>query len=103
MSREVGMSKSTVHRILRVLEQHAFVTQNAETTRFRLGLAGIELGRRAQAGMELRRVALPIMEQLSATSGETVLLQVVSPEGDRREDWQFAPTDRERLRRAQIP
>ena len=83
VSREVGMSKSTVHRILRVLEQHAFVTQNAETKRFRLGLAGIELGRRAQAGMELRRVALPIMEQLSAMSGETVLLQVVSPEGDR--------------------
>ena len=83
VSREVGMSKSTVHRILSVLEQHAFVTQNAETKRFRLGLAGIELGRRAQAGMELRRVALPIMEQLSAMSGETVLLQVVSPEGDR--------------------
>src|SRR5687768_2871228 len=83
VSREVGMSKSTVHRILRVLEQHAFVTQNAETKRFRLGLAGIELGRRAQAGMELRRVALPIMERLSAMSGETVLLQVVSPEGDR--------------------
>jgi DNA-binding IclR family transcriptional regulator len=83
VSREVGMSKSTVHRILRVLEQHGFVTQNADTRRFRLGLAGIELGRRAQAGMELRRVALPIMEQLSAMSGETVLLQVVSPEGDR--------------------
>ena len=82
LSREVGMSKSTIHRILRVLEQHAFVTQNADTRRFRLGLAGIELGRRAQAGMELRRVALPIMEQLSATSGETVLLQVVSHEGD---------------------
>jgi DNA-binding IclR family transcriptional regulator len=83
VSREVGMSKSTVHRILRVLEQHGFVTQNADTRRFRLGLAGIELGRRAQAGMELRRVALPIMEQLSTMSGETVLLQVVSPEGDR--------------------
>jgi DNA-binding IclR family transcriptional regulator len=83
VSREVSMSKSTVHRILRVLEQHGFVAQNADTRRFRLGLAGIELGRRAQAGMELRRVALPIMEQLSSTSGETVLLQVVSPEGDR--------------------
>jgi len=83
VSREVGMSKSTVHRILRVLEQHGFLTQNADTRRFRLGLAGIELGRRAQAGMELRRVALPIMEQLSQMSGETVLLQVVSPEGDR--------------------
>src|SRR6185295_1934987 len=83
VSRDVGMSKSTVHRILRVLEQHAFVTQNAETKRFRLGLAGIELGRRAQLGLELRRIALPIMEQLSSVSGETVLLQVVSPEGDR--------------------
>src|SRR5579862_9560450 len=83
VSRAVDMSKSTVHRILRVLEQHAFLTQDPETRRFRLGLAGIELGRRAQAGLELRRLALPVMEQMSAQSDETVLLQVVSPEGDR--------------------
>jgi DNA-binding IclR family transcriptional regulator len=83
IAREVDMSKSTVHRILRVFEQHGFLAQNPETRRFRLGLAGIELGRRAQVGLELRRIALPIMEQLSALSGETVLLQVVSPEGDR--------------------
>ena len=83
LAREVDMSKSTVHRILRVFEQHGFLTQNLETRRFRLGLAGIELGRRAQVGLELRRIALPIMEQLSSVSGETVLLQVVSPEGDR--------------------
>ncbi len=79
----VGMSKSTVHRILKVLEQHGFVRQNPHSRRFRLGLAGIELGRRAQAGFELRSVALPIMEAMSAESGETVLLQVLSPEGDR--------------------
>ena len=83
IAREVEMPKTTVHRILRVFEQHAFLTQNPETRRFRLGLAGIELGRRAQQGFELRRIALPIMEQLSALTGETVLLQVVSPEGDR--------------------
>jgi DNA-binding IclR family transcriptional regulator len=83
IAHEVDMPKSTVHRILRVFEQHGFLTQNAETRRFRLGLAGIELGHRAQEGLELRRIALPIMEQLSASSGETVLLQVVSPEGDR--------------------
>jgi len=79
----VGMSKSTVHRILKVLEQHGFVRQNPLSRRFRLGLAGIELGRRAQSGFELRSVALPIMEELSAESGETVLLQVLSSEGDR--------------------
>jgi len=78
----VGMSKSTVHRILKVLEQHGFLRQNPETRRFRLGLAGIELGRRAQAGFELRAVALPIMEEMSAESGETVLLQVIGPDGD---------------------
>ncbi len=79
----VGMSKSTVHRILKVLEQHGFLRQDPQTRRFRLGLAGIELGRRAQSGFQLRSVALPIMEEMSAESGETVLLQVVSPEGDR--------------------
>jgi DNA-binding IclR family transcriptional regulator len=83
VAREVDMPKSTVHRILRVFEQHGFLTQNAETRRFRLGLAGIELGHRAQEGFELRRIALPIMEQLSAVSGETVLLQVVAAEADR--------------------
>ena len=41
VARQVAMSKSTVHRILRVLEQHGFLTQNPDTRRFRLGLAGI--------------------------------------------------------------
>ena len=83
VAREMEMSKSTVHRILRVFERHGFVARNGDTRRFRLGLAGIELGWRAQEGLELRRVALPVMEQVSARSGETVLLQVVAPEGDR--------------------
>jgi DNA-binding IclR family transcriptional regulator len=83
VAREVDMPKSTVHRILRVFEQHGFLTQDSDTRRFRLGVAGIELGRRAQAGLELRRIALPVMEQMSALSGETVLLQVVTSEGDR--------------------
>jgi DNA-binding IclR family transcriptional regulator len=83
IARHVGMSKSTVHRILRVLEQHRFLSQHPDTRQFRLGLAPIELGARAQAGLELRRTALPIMERVSTESGETVLLQVVSAEGDR--------------------
>jgi DNA-binding IclR family transcriptional regulator len=77
------MPKSTVHRILRVFEQHGFLARDLDTRRFRLGLAPIELGRRAQEGLELRKIALPIMEHMSSVSGETVLLQVVSAEGDR--------------------
>ena len=83
VAREVEMPKSTVYRILRVLQQHGFLSQDADTRRFRLGLAVLELGRRAHEGLELRRIALPIMERVAALSGETVLLQVVGPDGDR--------------------
>lgn len=83
VARQVDMPKSTVHRILRVLQQHGFLSQDGDSRRFRLGLTILELGRRAHEGLELRRLALPIMEQVAAQSGETVLLQVVAPEGDR--------------------
>jgi DNA-binding IclR family transcriptional regulator len=83
VSREVEMPKSTVHRILRVLEQHGFLVQDPESRRFRLGLAVLELGRRAQESIEIRRIALPIMRDVAAKTGETVLLQVVAPELDR--------------------
>ncbi len=82
-AREVGMPKSTVHRILRVLQQHSFLSQDAKSRRYRLGVAALELGRRAHDGLQLGSIARPIMERVAADSGETVLLQVVSPEGDR--------------------
>jgi DNA-binding IclR family transcriptional regulator len=82
-AREVGMPKSTVHRILRVLQQHAFLSQDAESRRYRLGVAALELGQRAHDGLQLRSIARPIMERVATASGETVLLQVVSSEGDR--------------------
>ena len=78
---EVGMPKSTVHRILRVLQQHAFLSQDAESRRYRLGVAALELGQRAHDGLQLRSIARPIMERVATASGATVLLQVVSSEG----------------------
>lgn len=83
VAREVDMPKSTIHRIFRVLEQHGFLMQDRDNRRYRLGLSVLELGRRAHEGMELRSMALPVMEELAQRSGETILLQVVSPEGDR--------------------
>lgn len=77
------MPKSTVYRVLRVLQLHGFLIQDPETRRFRLGLAALELGRRAYEGFELRRVAQPIMQEMAALSGETILLQVLSAERDR--------------------
>jgi DNA-binding IclR family transcriptional regulator len=80
LAREVGIPKTTVYRILRVLQAHGFLVQDADTRRFRLGLAALELGRRAYEGLELAHVARPVMEQLALASDETVLLQVVDRE-----------------------
>ncbi len=77
---QVGMPKSTVYRVLRVLLQHEFLAQDTVTRRFRLGVGAMELGRRAYEGFELRRVALPVLNQIAALSGETVTLQVLNQE-----------------------
>ncbi|MBI2203329.1 MAG: IclR family transcriptional regulator [Candidatus Rokubacteria bacterium] len=74
LSATVSMPKSTVHRILRVLRQHDYLSQDAGTGRFRLGFAALDLGFRAQAGLDVRRAAAPVLQRLAATSGETVLL-----------------------------
>jgi DNA-binding IclR family transcriptional regulator len=83
LAREADMPKTTVYRILRVLQQHGFLVQDPDSRRFRLGLGILALGRRAYEGIELRRVAQPVMEQMAAESGETVLLQVLDTDRQR--------------------
>ena len=83
LAAHAGMPKSTVFRVLRVLLQHELLAQDPLTKRFRLGLGALELGRRAYEGLELRQVALPILNRIAALSGETVLLEVLNQEHDR--------------------
>lgn len=83
ISRAIEMPKSTAHRFLTSLVQHGFLVQDVETHRFRLGPTMLELGRRAYRGIKLRQVAAPVLERLARESGETVLLEVLSPARDR--------------------
>jgi len=83
LAREADMPKTTVYRILRMFQQHGFLVQDPVSRRFRLGLGILALGRQAYEGIELRRVAQPIMEQIAALSGETVFLQVLDSDRQR--------------------
>lgn len=83
LAAEAGMPKSTVYRVLRVLLRHEILAQDPLTKRFRLGLGALELGRRAYEGMELRRMALPVLQRIAALSDETAVLQVLNRERDR--------------------
>jgi len=75
LSRRVGLSKPTAHRMLTVLEQEGFLTRSAETGEFQLGPEIIVLGARALRNVDLRGVARPELQFLSETSGEDASLE----------------------------
>ena len=75
------LHKSTLHRLLMVLEQHRLVDKNLETGRYRLGLKLFELGSKAIAALDLRELARPYMIRLQGETQETVNLGVLD-QGD---------------------
>lgn len=75
LSRALGLSPGTVHRLLQVLGQRRLVWQDADR-RYVLGGRLAWLGAAATASLELTRVALPVMEQLRDRTGECVHLSV---------------------------
>jgi len=75
LSAETGLHPSTAFRILSSLIEHGFVER---TTRgnYQLGIKLMQLGSRVHASVDIRKVALPLMEKLRDDLGETVNLTV---------------------------
>lgn len=70
----LGTARSTAHRLLAMLEYHGFALQDNETKSYTAGPALVNLGLSAVEGLDLRRRARPVLEQLCETVGETVHL-----------------------------
>lgn len=83
LARFLELPIPTVHRLLGALARLGYVTRDAQTRRFRLGGAAMQLGERARAVSDLRAVALLPLRRLSEAAGETAVLTVLSPERDR--------------------
>jgi DNA-binding IclR family transcriptional regulator len=83
LARALGLPVPTAHRILAALRGLGYVSQHEDTKRFRLGLGALALGERARAVADLRPVAIGPLRRLSAATGETALLTVLTPERDR--------------------
>jgi DNA-binding IclR family transcriptional regulator len=77
LAREVGCSKSTVHRLLATLEGMAVVERAEPQGHYRLGRRARELAPTGWARTDLRHVALPYMQQLREESEETVTLHLL--------------------------
>lgn len=76
LARELGLHKSTVHRLLTTLIRHDYVAQDATTKRYRLGLGFLEPAHQVVEHLDVRRCALRPMHALARESGESVYLNV---------------------------
>ncbi len=91
LAQRLDLHKNNVFRLLATLEEKGYIEQSAESDRYRLGVACIELGSALARGRSLSHLARPILAELSATLGESTHLgvmrdfEVVHLEGDQPE------------------
>ena len=78
LSKELGLHKSTISRLLSTLQQQMLVEQNPETGKYRLGLGLVTLAGIVLDRIDLRDVAYPFLETLAEVTQETVNIVVLA-------------------------
>ncbi len=73
-----GLSKGTLHRLLKSLLTEGFVEQAAGSRVYYLGLEFLSMGERAANRLDIRAVTQPSLERLSHATGDTVMLTIRS-------------------------
>ena len=74
IANRVGLHKSSVSRILGTLEASDLVERDAASRQFRLGTGLLTVAGPLLATMDVRRMAYPHMQELTAQTGETSAL-----------------------------
>lgn len=77
LSERLGLAKGTVHGLLRTLQEEGFVEQDAESGKYQLGPALLQLGASYLDVSELRRRSLMWADMLATKSGESVRVGVL--------------------------
>jgi DNA-binding IclR family transcriptional regulator len=74
ISRSLGFPPSTARRLLKVMMSRRLIQQDAATKLYRLGPGLFYLASVAREGLEIRKIALPLMERLRDATGENAIL-----------------------------
>ena len=77
LSVALGMSPSTVFRLLESLERTGFVAQNEQTSRYRIGMQAVQLGISALSSFNLTSIAPNYLHELVVETGESCFLGVL--------------------------
>ena len=74
LSEQVGLTKSTIHRLLATLSSMNYVVKDEETDKYKLGLQVLFLSRNLLNNSDIVTVSKPFLEKLSQEVNETVHL-----------------------------
>ena len=77
ISQLMGLSKSTLHSILKTLQLHGYIDQNPENGKYRLGMKLVERGHFVVGSMDIRQKAKSWLTELSLKTGQTTHLGVL--------------------------
>ncbi|MCR8631006.1 IclR family transcriptional regulator [Paenibacillus radicis (ex Xue et al. 2023)] len=77
ISTRIGLHKSTVHSLLKTLQMHGYIDQDAESGKYRLGLKLLEKGHLLLQGMDIRETARKHLVSLSKQTGQTTHLVIL--------------------------
>ena len=71
LASELGLTKSTVSRLLTTLASEGFVLRSDDTKKYRLGLSVLNLNTVLSSRLEINRESAPILQSLVASLDET--------------------------------
>ncbi len=77
ISRRLDIPKSSASYLLRTLESRGYLRRDDESGRYRIGIKVIGLGQSAIQGLDIRRVAEPILRELVEETGLTGHLAIL--------------------------
>jgi len=77
LSREMGLHKSTVSRLMRTLERGNLLSRNPENQRYQLGLGLVGMAGKVILFRNVREISRPFLRELSTSCRETVTLTVL--------------------------
>lgn len=76
LSRELGLGKATIYRLITTLRLHGYVEQTS-ADKYKLSLKLFELGSKVVNRLGVRNIAYPYLEELALITKETVNLAVL--------------------------
>jgi DNA-binding IclR family transcriptional regulator len=77
ISERMDLHKSTVHSLLKTLQEYSYIAQNPEDGKYRLGLKLAERGNVVISNIDIRKAAHKHLLDLAAKTGQTVHLGIL--------------------------